>query len=51
VKSLGQKRNKLAEWYGGMKHSSAGAWKHVKKGFLKSWEALLDAYEQAKKEF
>jgi len=51
LKSLRQKRNKLAEWYGGMKHSSAEAWKHVKKGFLKSYDALLEAYDKAKKEF
>lgn len=51
LKSLRQKRNKLAEWYGGMQHSSSKAWKHVKEGFLKSYEALLEAYDKAKKEF
>lgn len=51
LKTLRQKRNKLAEWYGGMKHSSSKAWEHVKKGFLDSYEALLDAYKKAADEF
>jgi len=51
LKSLRQNRNNLAEWYGGMKHSSAKAWGHVKNGFIKSYEALLEAYDKAKKEF
>jgi len=51
LKSLRKKRNELAEWYGGMQHSSAKAWEHVKRGFLKSYEALSKAYEKAVKEF
>jgi hypothetical protein len=51
LKSLRKKRNKLAEWYGGMQHSSAKAWEHVKKGFLDSYEALSAAYDKAAKEF
>ena len=51
LKSLRKKRNELAEWYGGMQHSSAKAWEHVKKGFLKSYEALSNAYEKAVEEF
>ncbi|MFW6114756.1 MAG: hypothetical protein ACOC6E_00505 [Thermodesulfobacteriota bacterium] len=51
LKSMRQKRNNLAEWYGGMKHSSSQAWKHVKEGFLKSYDALLGAYDKAKQEF
>ena len=51
LKSLREKRNELAEWYGGMQHSSARAWQHVKKGFLDSYEALLEAYGKAVKEF
>jgi hypothetical protein len=34
-----------------MKHSSANAWEHVKKGFLDSYEALSEAYDKAVKEF
>jgi len=51
LKSLRKKRNKLAEWYGGMQHSSTKAWQHVKKGFLESYEALSEAYAKAVKEF
>ena len=34
-----------------MKHSSAGAREHVKKGFPESYEALSEAYDKAVKEF
>lgn len=51
LKTLRAKRTELAEWYGGMRHSSAGAWKHVKQGFLDSYEALSKAYDKAVKEF
>jgi hypothetical protein len=51
LKSLRQKRDKLGEWYGGMQHSSAKAWQHVKKGFLESYESISDAYDKAVKEF
>lgn len=51
LKSLREKRNELAEWYGGIQHSSGNAWEHVKKGFLDSFEALSKAYEKATKEF
>jgi flagellar motility protein MotE (MotC chaperone) len=51
LKSLRRKRNDLAEWYGGMQHSSAKAWQHVKRGFLNSYEALAEAYDKAVREF
>ena len=51
LKSLRKKRNELAQWYGGMEHSSVKAWKHVKKGFLESFETLSEAYGKALKEF
>jgi hypothetical protein len=51
LKSVRKKRNELAEWYGGMQHSSSNAWQHVKKGFLDSYETLSKAYDQAVKEF
>lgn len=49
--SLRKQRNELAEWYGGLKYSSAEAWGHVKKGFLKSYKALSTAFGQAESEF
>ena len=51
LKALRKKRNDLAEWYGGMQHSSAKAWDHVKEGFLDSYKALSEAYGKAVKEF
>ncbi len=51
LKTLRKKRNELAEWYGGMRHSSINAWDHVKKGFIDSYKALSEAYEKAVEEF
>lgn len=33
LKALRKQRNEVAEWYGGLKHSSSNAWEDVKKGF------------------
>lgn len=51
LKLLQKKRNEVAEWYGGMKHSSDMAWDHIKKGFTESYQSLSDAYDKAMKEF
>jgi hypothetical protein len=51
MQSLRKKRNELAEWYGGMKHSSANAWEQAKKGFLDSYDSLSKAFDKAVKEF
>ncbi len=51
MEDLRRKRNDLAEWYGGMKHSSAEAWEDVKKGFVRSYEAMKQSFEEAKKEY
>ena len=51
LSSLREKRSDLAEWYGGIRHSSAKAWDHVRKGFLDSYESLRQAYDKAVKEF
>ena len=51
MRMLRSKRNELAEWYGGLKHSSAKAWEDVKKGFLGSYRTLGEAFEQAQNEF
>ena len=49
--TLRTKRNELAEWYGGLKHSSAEAWEEVKKGFLESYRTLGEAFKHARDEF
>ena len=49
--ALRKKRNEVAEWYGGLKHSSSNAWEDVKKGFLKSYRELRDSFDKAHSEF
>ena len=51
MKALRQQRNQVAEWYGGLKHSSGDAWEHVKQGFAESYGTLRDSWSKAKQEF
>lgn len=51
MKALRQQRSQVAEWYGGLKHSSSGAWEHVKQGFAESYDTLQDSWSKAKQEF
>jgi ubiquinone biosynthesis protein UbiJ len=50
-KALRRERNEVAEWYGGLKHSSAESWEQVKAGFVKSYEVLKASFAKARKEF
>ncbi len=51
LKKIRKQRNELAEWYGGIRHSSAKAWEDVKSGFLKSYNSLQKSFKEAAKEF
>lgn len=51
LKALRKKRNNLAEWYGGMQHSSEKAWQDVKTGFLKSYQSMQEAFNKAQQNF
>ena len=51
LRALRKERNELAEWYGGLKHSSAEAWDQVKAGFAKSYQTLRESFAKAGKEF
>ncbi len=51
LKTLRKKRNNMAEWLGGVKHSSAGAWDEVKSGFVNSYQELKKSFDEAAKEF
>jgi len=51
LKALRKQRNKVAEWYGGMQHSSTEAWQDIKTGFLKSYQSLQESFDKAKNEF
>ena len=49
--ALRKQRNDAAEWYGGLKHSSANAWEDVKKGFLRSYHNLRKSFDKARHEY
>ncbi len=51
LNALRRERGELAEWYGGLKHSSAESWEQVKAGFVKSYEALKESFAGARKKF
>lgn len=51
LKALRKQREVLAEWYGGMRHSSTAAWEEVKKGFSGSYERLEKALMKAEDSF
>ena len=49
--ALRKQRSEVAEWYGGLKHGASNAWEDVKKGFLKSYQGLLDTFDKVRSEF
>jgi hypothetical protein len=49
LRELKRERIKVAEWYGSMKNSSAETWEETKKAFLKSTDALSEAFNKAEK--
>lgn len=51
LRALRRQRNEVAQWYGGMKHSSAGAWESVKQGFIESYGVLSESFRDAWNEF
>lgn len=51
IRKLNKEREDVAEWYGGMRHSSAEAWEEVKKGFADSYDRLERAFQNARKDF
>jgi len=51
LRELAHQRNELAEWYGGMKHSSSQAWDEVKQGFVDAYDVLQEAWQDAVEEF
>ncbi len=46
---LGKQREQVAEWYGGLKHSSVEDWQQVKQGFSASYEALKASWKETEK--
>ena len=51
LSALRKERNRVAEWYGGLKLGSSQAWEDVKTGFLKGVHDLSDAFSKAYREF
>lgn len=51
LRALRQQRTQVAEWYGSLKSSSAGAWGHIKQGFSSAYKALHEAWEKSESEF
>lgn len=51
LRALREQRNRVAEWYGGMKHSSASAWSDVKDGFIGAYGILNRSFGRALAEF
>jgi peptidoglycan hydrolase CwlO-like protein len=49
--TLRKQRTEVAEWYGGLKYSSAKAWEDVKQGFLKSYQVLRDTFDKVQSDF
>ena len=50
LRELKRERIKVAEWYGSMKNSSAETWEDTKKAFLKSTDALSDAFNKTEQQ-
>ncbi len=51
LRALRKQRNEVAQWYGSMRQSSAGAWNEVRDGFVAAFDALGNAFSDAVREF
>ncbi|HUL92520.1 MAG TPA: hypothetical protein VLV56_09245 [Burkholderiales bacterium] len=51
LNELHRERDEVAEWYGGLKHSSAESWEEVKTGFAKSYLTLKESFVKAGRAF
>ncbi|QEW06419.1 sll1863 family stress response protein [Nitrincola iocasae] len=51
MRALREQRNKLSEWYGGLKNSTDSAWDQMKAGFSDAYSSMSNAWEKAKNEY
>jgi hypothetical protein len=49
--ALRQQRDDVAQWYGGIRHGSAGAWDEVKQGFVDAYGTLSRSFGDAVAQF
>lgn len=49
--ALRKQRVQVAEWYGGLKNSSADAWGQMKTGFSDAYKSLRHAWEKADRQY
>ncbi len=50
LQALRAQRTEVAEWFGGLKNSSANAWGHLKKGFSDAYRAMSQAWEKSEQD-
>ncbi len=50
LNALRAQRTEVAEWFGGLKNSSASAWGHLKKGFSDAYQAMSQAWEKSEED-
>ena len=51
LSDMRQRREDVAEWYGGLRYSSGDAWEDVRQGFTDAYSNLLDAWQDAEGDF
>lgn len=51
LRALRKQRTQVAEWYGSLKTSSAGAWSQIMQGFSEAYGNLHEAWGKAEQEF
>lgn len=51
LEGIKKQREKVVEWYGSLKRSSAGAWENTKRGFLESYQAVHDSFDKVADKF
>lgn len=47
MRRLREQRNRVAEWYGSMKHSTRETWEDMKQGFSRAYADLQAAWEKS----
>ncbi len=51
MRALRDQRDDVAQWYGGIRHGSAGAWDEVKQGFVDAYGTLSRSFGDAVAQF